>query len=87
MNRISVDELKLNQKKYFKNVSSEIMLCCLYITDNLIATGNKDGSLIFYDEKGNVHKSFQKQHTSSVCSLAVINDGQYLASGSDYPNS
>ena len=54
MNRISVDELKLNQKKYFKNVSSEIMLCCLYITDNLIATGNKDGSLIFYDEKGNV---------------------------------
>lgn len=61
-------------------------MCCLYITDNLIATGNKDGTLIFYNEKGSVLKSCQ-EHKSSVCCLSVINDGQYLASGSDYPNS
>lgn len=70
----------------FKSVSNDILLCCLYIADDLVVTGNKDGSLVFYDERGNVHKIF-KQHKSSVCSLAVVNDGQYLASGSDYPNS
>ena len=87
INRISSDLLKLSEKNNFKSVSTDIMLCCLWVKDNLIVAGNKDGSLIFYDEKGTVIKSFLKQHKSSVCSLGIINDGQYLASGSDYPNS
>ena len=81
------DSIRVSERNSFKNVSKDIMLCCLYITDNLIATGNKDGSLVFYDERGTVIKSFPNEHKSSVCSLAVINDGQYFASGSDYPNS
>ena len=87
MNRLSSDLLKLGEKNNFKSVSADIMLCCLWVKDNLVVAGNKDGSLIFYDEKGAVLKSFLKQHKSSVCSLGIINDGQYLASGSDYPNS
>jgi len=57
------------------------------LKEGLIATGNKDGSLVFYDERGNVIKMHSKEHKASVCSLGLINDGQYLASGSDYPNS
>lgn len=84
---VSVDSLKLNVRNSFKSISSDIMLCCLYISDNLIVTGNKDGSLVFYDERGGVIKSATQQHKSSVCSLAVVNDGLFLASGSDHPNS
>ena len=84
---MSSDLLKLSEKKSFKSVSADIMLCCLWLKDNLIVAGNKDGSLVFYDEKGTVYKTFLKQHKSSVCSLGIVNDGQYLASGSDYPKS
>lgn len=71
----------------FKSISSDIILCCLCLDNNLIVTGNKDSSLVFYDEKGSVIKSATQQHKSSVCSLAIVNDGQFLASGSDHPNS
>lgn len=64
----------------------DVILCCQYIDQNLIAVGSKDGSLLFYDRNGNVLKSHQNVHKSPLCTLALINDGQFLASGSDHPN-
>jgi WD40 repeat protein len=64
----------------------DIILCCLYLDENLIAVGSKDGSLLFYDRNGNVVKAYQNVHKSSVCTLSLVNNNKYLASGSDHPN-
>jgi WD40 repeat protein len=64
----------------------DIILCCLYLDDNLIAVGSRDGSLLFYDRNGNIVKAHQSIHKSPVCTLAIVNDGQFLASGSDHPH-
>jgi WD40 repeat protein len=64
----------------------DVILCCLYIDANLTAVGSKDGSLIFYDRNGNIIKAHQNVHKSPVCTLKLVNNGQYLASGSDHPS-
>lgn len=64
----------------------DVLLCCLYIEANLIAAGSKDGSLIFYDRNGNIIKAHNNVHKSPVCTLALVGNGRFLASGSDHPN-
>lgn len=82
---MTADNLSLSLAHSFKTTSPDIILCCLWIDENLVVTGNKDGSLVFYQADGRVINS-AKAHKSSVCTLALINEGQYLASGSDHPN-
>ncbi len=51
----------------------DIILTCQYIDDNIIAVGNRDGSLIFYNRNGNVIKSYNNVHKSAICTLSLIN--------------
>lgn len=67
----------------------DIILSCLWVDEQLVAVGNKDGTLVFYNPKKNTHiipATSKLRHKSSICSLALINEGQYLASGSDHPH-
>ena len=73
---VSADNLKieLQNNQTFKTIAPDIILSCLWIDNNLVVTGNKDGSLIFYDSKtGQVVQKYDKVHKSSVCTLALIN--------------
>jgi WD40 repeat protein len=86
--RVSSESVRISEQQpfSFKSKAMDVILCCLNIDPNLIAVGSKDGSLIFYDRNGNVVKAHQNIHKSPVCTLALVNDGQFLASGSDHPN-
>lgn len=84
--KLNGDLVKLQVRNSFKSATQDIILCCLYVADGLIAVGNKDGSLIFYDDNGTVTRNLAQYHKSSICSMAVIGDGQYLATGSDHPH-
>ena len=85
---INPDSLRIKKTSSFKTTAPDIILSCLWVDETLIVTGNKDGSLIFYNPKTNtpILNPSTLKHKSSICSLAILNDGQYLASGSDHPN-
>ena len=72
--------------KTFTSVSDSIILCSLPINENLFAVGCKDGSLTFYDQRGKVVKN-SRDHKSSICTLALINNNSFLVSGGDHPHS
>ena len=85
---LNSESLRIHKTSSFKTTAPDIILSCLWVDETLIVTGNKDGSLIFYNPKTNspISNPSSLKHKSSICSLAILNDGQYLASGSDHPN-
>ena len=52
----------------------------------MLGVGSKDGSLIFYEQKGGKPVVNAQDHRSSVCTLSLIDDGNLLCSGSDHPH-
>jgi len=80
------ENVGLVPSQVIKNTASDIILCALEVSRNVIAVGSRDGVITIYDSMSGQKMANLRGHKKSICKLALVNNNgrRYLASGSDH---